>query len=323
MNSLFLYFAFGAMLGYLTDTSKAVIILVSILILRNSFSYWNRKRRTTHLAQGEALGGLIALLRIRSSEVGAMYSLIRDFQKKIDGENSWAPIFMGEYRNLMSYDIYEDCREKREKKEQKYRTRAHNLFNKRRKYDHYYALLEEKILSDLEIAMFFWSSNLDMTISFLKTIPCERNISRHVCALLKEYKLIKFLTLNGNYHILFKNWPLIGNFVRERYNSLISEWKEVRHLLQASILTTQAGNVQQVGSSLFDSIWAEIQTLSSMESNLERAILQKNSRSSGWAFDTKNEEPFFEQLKFNPIWKKLYSYPPYESNSPVTLINKS
>jgi hypothetical protein len=287
------------------------IVINVILILENLFSRWCRLTKVVPLTSEESLGVLIALLRIRSAEIGAMYNSIRTYQEEAK-DNSWIPLFIAEYRNFSNYNIYQESCDRRE---QKYRNKAYALYTKRFSYNPFYGLLDESELTDTSVAMLYWTSGLDKTIRLLKSISCDANLSRHVCALLKEYQLIRFLTLGGNYHILFKNWRPLSSLVRERYRLLCQQWEEVWHSHQNSILIAQAEGHLKQGSYLLEDLWSEGLTLANMERNLGRAFSQKNIRDI--SLEGTDEQVFFEHLKTNPIWAKTYgdeSYSSYDSN---------
>jgi hypothetical protein len=159
--------------------------------------------------------------------------------------------------------------------------------------------------------MLFWASGIENTIRMLKSIRCDAVLSQHICALLREYRLIRFLTLGGNYHILFKNWRPISSLVRERYRLLRQYWEEVLCSHQCSFLTTQASSILGKERFVLDDVWEESQFLAEMERGLCRALSQKNCRDIGR--NRKTEATFFGCLKSNPIWIKLYGYEPYIS----------
>lgn len=284
-------------------------LLIGIAVGETLISSWRRRQRVNSLTPEQSIGSLTALLRIRSSEIGAMYYSLRNYQKEAK-DTSWIPLFLAEYRSGCSYNIYEDpC----DKKEKKYRDRAHAIYKKRFESSHnpFFGTLDEPELIDIGVAMLCWTSGIDGTIRLLNSIHCDTNLSRHVCALLREYRFIQFLTLNGNYHILFKNWWLISPLIRDRYSLLRQHWEEIVRSHQCSILINRATNNLHESPLVSDNIWEENKVLGEMEMNMRRALSQKNSNSHGWDRDWKNEAGFFLHLKSNPIWTKLYGYEPY------------
>lgn len=285
-----------------------------ILAVEILFSSWNRWRHiNANITPDQSRGGLIALLRIRSAEIGAMYESIRSYQKKTE-DGSWIPLFIAEYRSLSHCSVYdEQC----DKKDEQYREKANALYNKRFGYNPFFGTLNEPELADIGVALLFWSTSIDSTIRLLKSIPCDTHLSKHVCALLREYRLIQFLSLNGNYHLLFKNWRPLSSLIRERYHMLRMHWEEIIRFHQCSIMITQA--TCNLPTFILDDVWAENKALGGIERNLPRALSQKNHKSHGWDWDWNNEKAFFQHLQSNPIWIKLYDYDPYiDRNSEQT-----
>jgi hypothetical protein len=90
------------------------------------FSIWNRLRRVSALTPEQSIGGLIALLRIRSAEIGSIYYSIRNYQINTK-EGSWIPVFIAEYRSADSSTIYQEFCDEREKK---YHDKAQALYKK-------------------------------------------------------------------------------------------------------------------------------------------------------------------------------------------------
>jgi hypothetical protein len=281
---------------------------IGIGLLEYLVSRWRLWKYTRSVINPEqSLEALTALLRIRCTEIGAIYHSVREYQKKAQ-DNAWIPLFMGEYRYLAGQGLYD---EPNSKKEQKYLIKAHALYKKRFSHSPFFGTLEEPELIDTACAIHYWSAGFDLTIRLLKSIACEASLSRHVCTLLKEYRLIQFFSLGGNYHILFKNLRILSAFVRERYCNLQESWKEVISAHQTAIIITQASSLcQQTTSSLKD-LLSENEALIAMESNLQRALSQENCNSHGWKWDWENEVSFFQSLKSNPIWTKFYGYDPY------------
>lgn len=296
MNGLIFYFGIALLLAYLASSWWVIILILGASHLLLIWQRWQRVN--SNLTPEQSLGGLIALLRIRSAEIGTMYHTIRTFQKEAK-DDSWIPLFIADFRSTSSFDVYqESC----DKKEKKYRDKAFALFAKRFSYNPFNGLLNDNALADIGVAMLFWSSGFQNTIKLLKSIPCDTNLSQHVCALLREYQLISLLTLNGNYHILFKNWRPLSSLLRERYRLLLQHWEEVWHSHQNSILITQAAS--QIKEASLDAAWSEGQALADMERNLRRALSKKNTKSFDWG--GKDEQVFFQYLKSNPLWLKFY-----------------
>lgn len=177
--------------------------------------------------------------------------------------------------------------------------------------------MEEPELLDTMAAIHAWTVDFDFTIRLLNSVPCDARLSRHVCALLREYRLVKFLSLNGNYHILFKDIWILSSIVRERYSMLRAHWEEVICFHKAAIAIANASNLSQQGQSslLMDAILEENKALCEMERNLKRAVSQENSKSHGWQRDYENEATYFMKLKLNPIWTQFYNYDSYALNN--------
>ena len=281
-------------------------LIIGIPIVEISLVKWKRWQRIAPITQEQRISGFLALLRIRCAEIGAIYHSIRLYQKEAS-DCSWIPLFMTEYRYLSNQGLYDDpC----DKKKQKYLTKAHALYTRRFHYNPFFGTLEEPELLDTTMAIHFWSSGFDLTIRLLDSIPCDSNLSRHICALIREYRLIQILTLNGNYHILFKNIWILSALIRERYSRLRGYWEEIVRSHQAAIIIAKASNITQQDRMMLDDNFAENEALAQMERNLRRAISQENSKSYRWASDREDEASFFQSLKANPIWIKLYGYDP-------------
>lgn len=284
------------------------IFIIGIGLLEYLVSRWRLWRHARSIINPEqSLGALTALMRIRSTEVGAIYHSVRKYQKKAQ-DSDWIPLFMGEYRYLANQELYD---EPNSEKEQKYLIKAQALYKKRFRYDPFFGTLNEPELIDTACAIHHWSIEFDFTIRILNSIACDANLSRHVCALLREYRLIQFFSLGGNYHILFKDLGILSAFVRERYWKLQKCWKEVISAHQTAIIITQASNLCQQTTSSLNDLLSENEALIEMERNLQSALSQENCKSHGWDWDWKNEESFFQYLKNNPIWTKFYGYDPY------------
>lgn len=307
---LFFYVPFIVLeqLGYI---SNIWWIFIGIPIAEYLIFIWNRWRRTnTKITPEHILGGLTALLRIRSAEIGAIYHQVRSYQNKAK-ENAWIPLFMAEYRQLQNYSVYDDA--PYDKKDRKYLKRAHALYTKRFSYNPFFGTLEEPVLMDTAAAIQCWSSGFDFTIRLLNSIQCDTSLSQHVCALLREYRLIQLLTLNGNYHILFKGWWPLSNLARESYCRLRQHWEEVVRSHQGAVIITKTSSIFQQDTSSLDELWAENEALRLMERNLRRAISQENCKSFGWTCDWENEHSFFQRLKTNPIWTQFHQEELYDS----------
>lgn len=313
MIRLLFYISIGFAAWHYGYRMNPIMFIIAVLVLDILFvfclNYFHGKRR---ISQQQSLEGLTALLRIRSAELGAMFHSIRGYQKNLKN-GSWIPLFIAEYRSNSSYNFYDD-EDQDKKKEKKYLNKALALYGKRFENNRLFGTLNEPELNDIGVAILCWSSSLDTTIRLLNSIPCNANLSHHVGALLREYRLIQFLTLNGNYHILFKNWRPLSDLIRLRYQLLRAHWEELLRSHQCSIIISQASNYFQNSSLVADDIWAENVALGQMERNLKRALSQENSKSFGWEWDWKQEEGFFQALKTNPIWIKLYGYEPYTTS---------
>ena len=296
---LFFYFI-SLLLAYWIGFNISWWMITGLILLHILFLNWNRWRRVNAINPNQTIEGLIALLRIRSAEIGAMYHSIREYQKDTSSE-SWIPRFMAEYRSESSSNVYEPACEKKEKKHLQW---AHAIYNKRFSYDHYYGRLNEQPLTDISIGVLYWATSPHQTIQLLKSISCDANLSKHVCALIKQYQLLRFFSFGGSYNIIFRNRHPFSSLTRRNYQLLCSHWKEALHALQSSILTAQAGAYLKPLDAL-DVFWTESQILATQEWNLARALSQKSGASNS---DRKNEALFFESLDSNPIWKKIYGH---------------
>lgn len=282
------------------------------LVARYIVSSWNIWRRSSRKITSENnLEGLTALLRIRSAEVGAIYYNVRSYQKKVK-ENAWVPLFMAQYRTIQNSSLYDDfCK----KINVKYLAKAKALYSRRFYRNPVFGTFEESELMETASAIQSWSFDFGLSIRLLCSIQCDASLSRHVCALLYEYRLIQILTLGGNYHILFKGlWPL-SHLARESYCRLRQHWEEVVRSHQGAIIISKASNISSKETLLLDDLWTENESLGDMERNLRRALSQENSSSFGWEGDLKREASFFQRLKGNPIWTKFHNYDPYASES--------
>lgn len=304
-----LYFTLEQM-GYVLNIGWFVIGACLVECLITSWNQWQRTRLTNNNPE-LSLRALTALIRIRSAEIGAIYNCVREYQKKAKDTN-WVSQFIAEYRYHASRGLYN---EPISEKEQKYLIKAYALFKKRFDYNNFFGTLDDPELMDITFGVHNWSTSIDLTIRLLNSIPCDANICRYVCALVREYRLVQFLSLNGNYHILFKNFKIISPLVRERYCKLQKYWKEVISSHQTAIIIAKASNLTQQEISLLDDIWKENELLIERERNLQRAISQANSESYGWEWDWKKESSFFQRLKTNPIWAAFYNYDPYTNQN--------
>lgn len=285
-------------LGYISNIWWIFIVIPSAEYL---IRVWNNWRRTnSKITPEQSLAGLTALLRIRSAEIGAIYHQVRSYQKKAK-KNAWIPLFMADYREQQFYNLYEiSC-------DNKYLKKTLPLYTKRFSYNYLFGTFEERVLMDTSAAIQHYCFGFDRAVRLLNSIQCDANLSRHVCALLREYRIIQLLSLNGNYHILFKGWWPLGNLVRESYCRLRNHWEEIARSHQGIILITKASDIIKKDTSTLDNLMAENEALCQMEWNLNRAMSQENSESLGWEFDCKKEASFFEHLKVNPIWTKFYN----------------
>lgn len=296
-------------LGYI---SNIWWIFIGIPITEYLIRIWNNWRRTnSKITPEQSLAGLTALLRIRSAEIGAIYHQVRSYQKKAK-KTAWIPLFMADYREMQNLNLYDTACDKKDKK---YLKKARALYTKRFNYNHFLGALEEPELMDTVAAIQHYSFGFDFTVRLLTSIQCDANLSRHVCALLREYRIIHLLSLNGNYHILFKGWWPLNNLVRESYCRLRSHWEEIVRSHQERILITKASDITHQDTTTLDNLMAENEALGQMERNLSRALSQENSESFGWEWDWKREASFFQRLQANPIWTKFYNYDPYASVS--------
>lgn len=294
------------MLQYSGYDLKIWWLIIGVSVFEIIFVKWRRWEKTTSITPEQKLGGLLSLIRIRSAELGSIYYSLRGYQKQATNGHSWIPLFMGEYKYL-NRDLYD---ESSETKKQKYLTKAHSLFKKRFPYEPgFFDTLEESVLLDTTFAIHYWSSGFDLTINLLDSIPFDSKLSSYIRALIREYRLLHFLSFGGNYHILFKGW-FISNLIRERYKKLRSIWWEIICYHQAVIIIAKSSSTIESNEGL-DIAYTENRAVADMERNLERAISQENSKSFGWDWDWKNEASFFKILKSNPIWTQFRGYDPY------------
>lgn len=156
----------------------------------------------------------------------------------------------------------------------------------------------------------YWSAGFDLTIRLLDSIPCDSKLSVLIHALVREYRLLHFLSFGGNYHILFKDIWLISPLIRERYQKLRSLWEDIIRSHHADIIIAKASSTKEFNEEL-DTSYTENRALADMERNLRRAISQENTKSYGWERDWKAEASFFKSLKSNPIWTQFHGYDPY------------
>lgn len=156
MISFFVRISFPVIFYFLLQYSGYNIsiwwLIVGIPIFESLFTKWEQWTKTTSITSEQKLGGLLALLRIRSSEIGCIYHSMRSYQKQASDDNSWIPLFIGEYRYLSSQGLYE---ESSKTKEQKYLAKAHALYKKRFQYNHFFGVLEEPVLLDTAFAIHY------------------------------------------------------------------------------------------------------------------------------------------------------------------------
>lgn len=306
MISIILYLLFYSSLGVALSHfgySWLIIVFVVAQIVYFKLNQWLSAPRLT---PEQRLGSLRALLRIRAAQIGAIYTTVYGYQIKIKVKgDSWIPLFMADCRSLSNYCPYDDTPDKNDKK---YLQKAKILYKTRFNYDPFLGILEKNELAGIGLAALFRSSSNETTIDLLKSIPSDANLRKQITSLIWEYRLINFLTLNGNYHILFKNWKPLSSLIQERYLQLSYHWEKIWRAHQCAILTAKASNHD---SSQLDNAWSEGQSLSDMETNLSRTLSKHNSQSSGWRDG--DEIAFFRKLQSNPIWVKLHNtYLPVE-----------
>lgn len=313
--SLFCFFLF---LFCIPEDNWMFIAFVpyAIFAVDRLFFRWYRLSRITTLTHEQSIGGLLALLRIRSAQVGAMYHSIRECQRNA-GNAPWIPLFIAEYRSTSNYNAFEETCIKKEKKDLE---KAEAIYKKRFYYDPFFGL-NESGLTDISIAMLYWTSSPDWTIRLLGSIRCDANLSQHVYALLKQYRLIQVLTLGGNFHILFRNWYPLSSLMRERYRLLCHHWEEVLRSHHCALLTMLAMDPLGHAPYVLNEVMAEIQALAIMESHLLGIMSQENTKSHSRGPNKKEELAFFQYLKSNPIWMKFYGYELISTDEAVSKTN--
>lgn len=297
---IILFYAFiGFILNYFGMPWWLIFVIFGIDYL---LPKWNRSRRSRTISSDQGLQGLIALLKIRSAETGAIYHVTRRYQRQAE-DKSWIPLFIAEYRAESNDSIYQEPCKKRDRK---YREQALALSGKRFSLEPFFGRLNERALRDIGAAMLFWATNPSRTIELLKSITCDAKLSNHVCTLLRHYKLLMLFTLNGSYSILFKNWFPFSGLARWQYRQLCMHWREVLWSCRDSVVIAEATGCFGQTPGSFDEIWKEIEILLEMESNLDSALSQENIHSFRWKRDNEEEAVFFQHLTNSSIWKRYY-----------------
>lgn len=277
-----------------TESHLRLFFSAVLIVLAISPRRWFMRTISSNSISFEGLTVFKALLKLRSVEITAAYSAIREYQDKVGKEGNWIALFMKEQSTIPN----DSCTEYSEKKQRQLEEKAIEKFNSNYKFCSLTPLdLYRDKIKDVKIALLFWNVGPGLMQHNLKGLREFMVVPEQIDRLIRFYARLG----SGSFYALFGNDP--RKFLRRIiFDQIQWTWAEIIGSLKMRFLLEKMKNEQHKNNTELNEILEELTALEDLTFSLDLAITQKSSRRLGSSSSKKNEELLLTLLPKNPFW---------------------
>lgn len=249
---------------------------------------------------------LKTLFKIRCAEIGNIYYVFRDYQKK-HTDDAWIPVFMKEYAirdTYRDFDPWANADTDTRAADRATEEHASKICEKRH-YNSFFGpeKVHESKVADIKTALFFWSFGSEKMIQHLLEVKTFGLIEDTIAEIIKEYQTLEEVTEKGSFDGIFREEGSEPK-IRQSLKKLIILWAGISRTLKMSILMLQ-DTTNNIDAELIN----EIEALCELEEHLDWAITETKGLGGGPNLpDSKIESFFMKRLKLNPFRERLNSH---------------
>lgn len=254
------------------------------------------------------------LFKIRCAEIGSIYCIFRNYQKKNADCDEWIPIFMKEYAirdTYRNFDPWANAGADACVEDEATEEFALTICTKRG-YNRFFGpeKIHESKVADIQTALFFWSFGTEKMLQYLQEVRAFGLIENKILELLEEYKTLEDVTEKGSFDGIFKEDDSEPK-IKQSLKKLTILWSDIFRLLKTSILMhrLQDNNVNENQGDIDADLMLEIESLFELEKHLNRAITEVKGIGNRLDHPNNKLETFFmKRLKLNPFFADINSH---------------